>query len=180
LKINPFNLANPKPEKLTNSVLNLSPVNFNSVRIATIDPLSSQHAHVAQVLNNRYIRELRKETKRIVMGRKLKEFLEAEYTQEEIFKMPPSLRNLLRFSREITTSEIIKFLEYIDASHEITFRDFAFEGMKFRVLFEALGELKDVEMQAGENSYVSLSESFDLKKKIKKVFDSLRKKLSVN
>lgn len=179
MQVNPLRPINSSSFKLTTLIPNISPTDFNTTRINTIDPTVSVHGHVAQLINNKFIRETKKNTKRVVMGRKLKEFLEGDYSPEEILKMPISLRNLLRFSHEFSTAEIIKFLEYVDSSHEITFKDFSFDRMKFKVLFEALGELRDVEMQAGENSFVSLSNNFELKEKIFSVFEKIKSNFSI-
>ncbi len=71
-------------------------------------------------------------------------------------------------------TEILQFMEALDDSHEITFRDYSFDRIKFRALFEALGTLIDVEMQAGPSTFVSLSDSFEIKKKIKEFFSHER------
>jgi hypothetical protein len=149
----------------------------------TITPQSHYHGPVAQLINSRYLFELQKQVKRILKGRKLKEFLNYDYSDEEFESLPPSLKTLLNFDRNITTAEILQFMEALDDSHEITFRDYSFDRIKFRALFEALGTLIDVEMQAGPSTFVSLSDSFEIKKKIKEFFNHERdrkKNISLN
>jgi hypothetical protein len=140
----------------------------------TITPQSHYHGPVAQLINSRYLFELQKQVKKILKGRKLKEFLNYDYSEEEFESLPPSLKTLLNFDRNITTAEILQFMEALDDSHEITFRDYSFDRIKFRALFEALGTLIDVEMQAGPSTFVSLSDSFEIKKKIKEFFSHER------
>lgn len=142
--------------------------------VEAITPQSHYHAPVAQLINSRYLFELQRKVKRILKGRKLKEFLNYDYSEEELDSLPISLKNLISFDRTITTAEILQFMEALDDSHEITFRDYSFDRIKFRALFEALGKLIDVEMQAGPSTFVSLSDSFEIKRKIKEFFSNER------
>lgn len=150
----------------------------NQSRIDTITPQSYQHGNVAQLINSRYLYELRKDIRRVLRGRKLKEMLDYDYTLEEFENLPTSLKNLIVFDKSISTAEVLQFMEAFDKSHEITFKDYSFDRIKFRALFEALGDLIDVEMQAGPSSYIPLSDGFEIKKKITEVFGDLKDKIT--
>lgn len=139
-----------------------------------VTPQSHCHGPVSQVINSKYLFELRKDTRKVIRGRKLKGILNHDYSLEEFDELPASLRNLIAFDRTITTAEILQFMEAFDKSHEITFRDYNFDRIKFRALFEALGDLVDVEMQAGPSTFISLDENFEIKKKIKEIFVDLK------
>jgi len=176
------------PERIINSQLfvrsNLpvNPVsavanNYRGTSFDAITPQSYNYGPVAQLINSRYLFELRKDIRRILKGRKLKEFLDYDYSEAEFDELPVSLRNLIAFDRSISSAEILQFIEEIDHNHEITFRDYNFDRIKFRALFQAIGELVDVEMQAGASTFVSLAESFEIKKKIKEVFVDLKDKI---
>lgn len=149
----------------------------NAQAIQTVTPQSYHYGAVSQLINSKYLYELKKDVKKVMRGRKLKEVLDYDYSEEEFDNLPHSLKNLITFDRSISTAEVLQFMEAFDKSHEITFRDYAFDRIKFRALFEALGELLDVEMQAGPSTYVSLSESFEIKKKIKEIFVDFKDKV---
>jgi hypothetical protein len=158
-------------------VSNTNPVNLNSSSINTIDPTKHNHGAISQLINYRYQHELRKDTKLILLGRRLREILNYEYSDRELESLPTPVQNLIRFHKSISGTEIIKFLQFIDDSHEIDFRDFSFDTIKFKAIFEALGDLREVEMQAGTGNYVALSDHFEIKEKVKKVFSKLKDKL---
>lgn len=142
--------------------------------VESVTPQSHYYGPVSQLINSRYLYELRKDIRRIIKGRRLKEILAYDYSLEEFENLPISLRNLIKFDRTISTAEILQFMEAFDLSHEITFRDYSFDRIKFRALFQALGDLLDVEMQAGPSTFVSLSEDFEVKRKIKEIFVNLK------
>ncbi len=146
----------------------------NTRNLAT--PQSAYYGPVSQIINNRYLLEIKKDVKQIIKGRRLKEILAYDYSLEEFENLPVSLRNLIKFDRTISSAEILQFMEALDSSHEINFRDYSFDRIKFRALFEALGGLLDVEMQAGPSTFVSLSEDFEVKRKIKEIFVDLKNK----
>lgn len=164
--------SNPSPRSpFLRSVEKIGVVQASNIRTnETLTPQTQNHAPVAQLINSRYLFELQRKVKRILKGRKLKEFLNYDYSSEELESLPISLKNLISFDRTITTAEVLQFIEALDDSHEITFRDYSFDRIKFRALFEALGKLIDVEMQAGPSTFVSLSDSFEIKRKIKDFF----------
>ena len=138
-----------------------------------ITPQNYNLGAVSQLINSRYLYELKKDIKRVLKGRKLSEFLEHDFSEEEFEELPKSLQNLLIFSRKVKTTEIVEFMESIDKSHEITFRDYAFNRIKFKALFAAIGELMDVEMLAGNNTSVPLNEDFKVKRKVSDIFNTL-------
>ena len=144
--------------------------------IESVTPQSHYYGPVSQLINSRYLHELRKDIRRIIKGRRLKEVLAYDYSLEEFENLPISLRNLIKFDRTISSAEILQFMEAFDLSHEITFRDYSFDRIKFRALFQAFGDLLDVEMQAGPSTFVSLSEDFEVKRKIKEIFVDLKNK----
>ncbi len=152
-------------------------------RIETITPQSHHFGNVAQVVSSQYLYELRKDIRKVLRGKKLKEILEYDYSEEEFEELPVSLQNLITFDRTISSAEILQFMEAFDKSHEITFRDYAFDKMRFLALFEALGTFIDVEMQAGPSSYIALSDNFEIKKKIQEIFidlkDTIKDKLAL-
>lgn len=152
-------------------------IKVNQSRIETITPQSHHFGNVAQVVSSQYLYELRKDVRKVLRGRKLKEILEYDYSLEEFEELPQSLQNLIAFDRSISSAEILQFMEAFDKSHEITFRDYAFDRIKFRALFEAIGSFVDVEMQAGPNSYIALSDNFEIKRKIKETFIDLKDKI---
>lgn len=163
----------------------IAPIQANPTQ--TFRPITPQAHHygaVSQLINSKYLFELKKDIKKVIRGRKLKEILDYDYSEEEFDNLPVSLKNLISFDRTITTAEILQFIESFDKSHEITFRDYAFDRIKFRALYEALGELLDVEMQAGPSTFVSLNDNFEIKKKIKEIFidfkDRIKDKLKFN
>lgn len=164
-----------RPLRPTNRPEIVSPTKQQNSQAIT--PQSHYYGAVSQLINSKYLYELKKDVKKVIRGRKLKEILDYNYSLEEFEELPISLRNLVTFDRSISTAEVLQFMEAFDKSHEITFRDYAFDRIKFRALFEALGELLDVEMQAGPSTYVSLSESFEIKKKIKEIFVDLKDKI---
>ncbi len=157
------------------------PVSFipaiNQSQNPLMTPQSHYHGPVSQLINSKYLFELRKDTRKVIRGRKLKEILARDYSLEEFDELPASLKNLIAFDRNITSSEILQFMEAFDKSHEITFRDYNFDRIKFRALFEALGELLDVEMQAGPSTFISLDDNFEVKKKVKEIFVDLKNKI---
>lgn len=146
--------------------------------INSMTPQSHHYGAVSQLINSKYLFELRKEVKKVLRGKKLQEVLTQEYTEEEFDNLPQPLKTLITFDRSISTAEVLQFMEAMDQNHEITFRDYNFDRIKFRALFEALGQLVDVEMQAGPSTFVPLSENFEIKKKIKEVFSNLRDNIS--
>jgi hypothetical protein len=162
----------------------VAPIQTNQTQnFRPITPQAHHYGAVSQLINSKYLFELKKDIKKVIRGRKLKEILDYDYSEEEFDNLPISLRNLISFDRTITTAEILQFMESFDKSHEITFRDYAFDRIKFRALYEALGELLDVEMQAGPSTFVSLNENFEIKKKIKEIFvdfkDRIKDKLKL-
>ena len=142
-----------------------------------ITPQNYNLRTVSQLVNSKYLFELRKDIKRVLKGRKLTEFLDHEFTEEEFDKLPVSLQNLLVFNRKMSSAEILQFMENIDDNHEITFRDYAFNRIKFRAIFEALGNLIDVEMLAGNSTYVGLSNDFKVKRKVTDIFNTIGDKI---
>lgn len=177
MQINP-NSINNKPLFVTKSadqVFSLEQV--AQVEINKITPQGHHYGPVSQLINSRYLYQLRRDIKKVLKGRNLQEFLEHDFSLEEFEELPESLKNLLIFDKKITNSEILQFIENFDNSHEISFKDYNFNRIKFRAIFAALGELLDVEMQAGANTYVPLAEDFVIKKKIKEVFVTLKDKI---
>ncbi len=167
-----------KPSE-TNIAINDRPIaSFDINNARTLTPNSANYGLVAQIANSKNLFEAnrQKDIKRILKGRKLKELLSHDYSLEEFDELPVSFKNLIKFDRSITSAEILQFIEALDESHEITFRDYAFDRVKFRALFEALGDLLDIEMQAGPTTFVPLSEDFELKRKIKEIFIELKTK----
>jgi hypothetical protein len=142
-----------------------------------ITPQNYNLGAVSQLVNSKYLFELRKDIKRVLKGRKLAEFFDHEFTEEEFDELPKSLQNLLVFNRKISSAEVLEFIENIDDNHQITFRDYAFNRIKFRALFEALGNLIDVEMLAGNSTYVPLSTDFKVKRKVTDIFNTLGDKI---
>lgn len=140
---------------------------------SAITPQNYNLGAVSQVVNSKYLFELRKDIKRVLKGRKLTEFLDHEFSEEEFDELPKSLQNLLTFNKKVSSAEVIEFMENMDDNHQITFRDYAFNRIKFRALFEALGELIDVEMLAGNSTYVPLSPDFKVKRKVSGIFNNL-------
>lgn len=145
----------------------------NNRNSEAITPQNQNLGAISQLVNSQYLFELKKDIKRVLKGRKLSEFLEHEFTEEEFDALPISLKNLLVFKKNSKSSEVIEFVESLDDRHEITFRDYAFNRIKFRALFEALGSLIDVEMLAGNSTYVPLSEDFKVKRKVSDIFNAL-------
>ncbi len=141
-------------------------------------PQSHYYGPVSQLINSRYLYELRKDARKVIRGRKLKEILKYDYSLEEFENLPIALRNLVKFDRTITSAEVLQFMEAFDQSHEINFRDYSFDRIKFRALFAALGEFLDVEMQVGPSTFMPLSEEFEIKRKIKEVFVDLKNKFT--
>lgn len=172
---NTHNSALAKLDK-AQKVNNINPVNFNNTNLQTVD--LSKHGPIAQLINNQYQDRRSTGIKRLWLGRKLKIVLERDYSDDEFSRLPESIKNLLRFHKSISTAEIIKFIEFFDKSHEITFKDYNFDHVKFRALFEALGDLESVDMQVGPNNFVALSDSFDLKQKIWSIFSKFKNKVS--
>lgn len=146
-------------------------------KIDTVTPQSHYYGPVSQLINSKYLHELRQDIRKVIKGRRLKEILAHDYSLDEYENLPTSLKNLIKFDRTISSAEILQFIESFDLSHEITFRDYAFDRIKFRALFEALGDLLDVEMQAGPSTFVSLSDDFEVKRKIKEIFVDLKNKV---
>jgi hypothetical protein len=146
-------------------------------KIDTVTPQSHYYGPVSQLINSKYLHELRKDIRKVIKGRRLKEILAYDYSLDEYENLPTSLKNLIKFDRTISSAEILQFIESFDLSHEITFRDYAFDRIKFRALFQALGDLLDVEMQAGPSTFVSLGEDFEVKRKIKEIFVDLKNKV---
>lgn len=142
-----------------------------------ITPQNYNLGTVSQLVNSKYLFELRKDIKRVLKGRKLTEFLDHEFSEEEFDKLPVSLQNLLVFNRKMSSAEILQFMENMDDNHEITFRDYAFNRIKFRAIFEALGNLIDVEMLAGNSTYVGLSNDFKVKRKVTDIFNTISDKI---
>lgn len=142
-----------------------------------ITPQNYNLGTVSQLVNNKYLFELRKDIRKVLKGRKLAEFLNYEFTEEEFDKLPVSLKNLFIFNEKVSSAEVLQFIENMDHDHEITFRDYAFNRIKFRALFEAMGDLADVEMLAGNSTYVPLSEDFKVKRKVSDIFNSLSDKI---
>lgn len=142
-----------------------------------ITPQNYNLGAVSQLVNSKYLFELRKDIKRVLKGRKLAEFLDHEFSEEEFDELPRSLQNLLVFNRKVSSAEVLEFIESIDDNHQITFRDYAFNRIKFRALFEAIGELIDVEMLAGNSTYVPLSPDFKVKRKVSDIFNTLGDKI---
>ncbi|MDD9898447.1 MAG: hypothetical protein OXU45_05525 [Candidatus Melainabacteria bacterium] len=145
--------------------------------IESMTPQSHHYGPVSQLINSKYLHELRKDIRKVIKGRRLKQILAYDYDEDEFDNLPPSLQNLIKFDRTISSAEILQFIESFDLSHEITFRDYAFDRIKFRALFEALGDLLDVEMQAGPTTFVSLSDDFEVKRKVKEIFTNLKNKI---
>lgn len=152
-------------------------VNFNSASLNTTTPAQGYHGAISQMVNNKYLLELRKKTKRTYFGKKLKAILQREYSFDEFRALPESIQNLLIFNKNISSAEITKFMEFVDNSHEITFKEYSFENVKFKAIFAALGDLMEIEMQAGTNTFVPLSENFDLRTKIFDIFNKVKAKL---
>lgn len=149
--------------------------NFNSSTVEYIDP--SKHGAISQLINNHYLNEVRKDTKKVLMGRKLEAFLKKTFSVNEFKQLPVAAQNLIRLNRGLSAAEIIRFAEYWDNSHEIIFKEYSCENSKFRAMFEEFGKLYDVQMQAGVNNYVSVSKDFDVRKKIEQVFSKAVEKL---
>lgn len=168
------------PDATNHYIRSIEPITsirpINQASIQSVTPQTHYYGPVSQLINSRYLYELRKDIRRIIKGRRLKEVLAYDYSLEEFENLPVSLRNLIKFDRTITTAEILQFIEAFDLSHEITFRDYSFDRIKFRALFQALGDLLDVEMQAGPSTFVSLAEDFEVKRKIKEIFVDLKNK----
>lgn len=147
--------------------------------VAPITPQNHYYGPVSQLINSQYLFQLRNQNvRRLIKGRKLKEILSHDYSLEEYENLPIPLQTLVKFDRTINTAEILQFMETLDSNHEISFRDYAFDRIKFRALFEALGALVDVEMQAGPTTFVSLNDDFEVKRKIKEIFVELKNKIT--
>lgn len=148
--------------------------NYNSPTLEFIDP--STHGAIAQLINNHYLDQIKKDTKKVLMGRKLEAFLKRTFSVKEFEELPKPAQNLIRLHRGLSAAEIIRFAEFWDSSHEIIFKEYS-HNSKFKALFEKLGQLHDVQMQAGTNNYVSLSGNFELRKKIESIFTKAIEKL---
>lgn len=149
--------------------------NFSSPTMEVTDP--SKHGAIAQLINNHYFKQVKKETKRVLIGRKLEGFLKRTFNVRAYKSLPKAAQNLLKFDRLLRSYEIVKFTEYEDKSHDIVFKDYSMDQARFKVLFEALGELYDVQMKVGQNSYVSLSKDFETRKKVEHIFTKISEKL---
>ena len=149
--------------------------NFSSPKIQTVDP--SKHGSIAQLINDHYWRELKKDTKKVLYGRKLEEFLKKTFSVSEFAQLPKSAQNLIKLNKGLSAADIIRLVEYWDESHEIVFKEYTMEKAKFKAIFNSPGELDDVQMEIGTNNYVSLSEEFDIRKKIEDVFSKAFEKL---
>lgn len=169
------NFNNPVFLRAARPVVGVQPIIQSAIE--TITPQSHYYGPVSQLINSKYLHELRKDIRKVIKGRRLKEILTYDYSLDEYENLPTSLKNLIKFDRTISSAEILQFIEAFDLSHEITFRDYAFDRIKFRALFEALGDLLDVEMQAGPSTFVSLSDDFEVKRKIKEIFVDLKNKI---
>lgn len=186
-----INISNSIKSKLFSGQLNNKAQIAEAQRINTIaqktqaiTPQNLNLGAVSQVISSQYLFELRKDIKRILKGRKLSSFLEHEFSEEEFDALPKSLQNLLLFNKKINSAEILEFIEDIDENHEINFRDYALNRTKFRAIFESLGKLLDVEMLAGNSTYVPLSDDFKVKRNVINIFaefgDKIKETLGFN
>jgi|GEM_PF-2088946 len=159
-----------KPERI-------SPIaaDFSSTKLEYIDP--SKHGPIAQLINDNYRAQLGKTTRRLLSGKLLREALEREYSYREFQRLPRSVKNLIRFDRNMSSAEVTKFIEFISAEHQINFKDYKYDSGKFRAVFDSKGELVDVEMQAGLNHFVSLSSGFELKAAVINLFKKLKQRM---
>ena len=148
---------------------------FSSSKLEYIDP--SKHGPIAQLINDNYRAQLGKTTRRLLSGKLLKQTLERDYSYAEFQRLPRSVKNLIRFDRNMSSSEVTKFIEFITAEHQINFKDYKYDSSKFRAVFDASGDLVDVEMQAGLNNYVSLSAGFEIKSAIIGLFKKLKQRM---
>lgn len=181
MQIPPHNPIDPSQYiRSTQAIPSTRPVDVNQAPLVVpFTPQSHYYGPVSQLINSQYLFQLRNQNvRKLIKGRKLKEILSHDYSLEEYENLPIPLQNLIKFDRTISTAEILQFMEAFDSSHEISFRDYAFDRIKFRALFEALGCLIDVEMQAGPTTFVSLSEDFAVKRKIKEIFIELKNKIT--
>ncbi len=164
-----------KPE--INATERLTPISadFSSTKLEYVDP--SKHGPIAQLINDTYRAQLGKTTRRLLSGKLLKETLERDYSYAEFQRLPRSVKNLIRFDRNMSSSEVTKFIEFISTEHQINFKDYKYDSGKFRAVFDAKGELVDVEMQAGLNNYISLSAGFELKAAVINLFKKLKQRM---
>jgi hypothetical protein len=162
--------------KETRRTESIAPVSdFSSSKLEYIDP--SKHGPIAQLINDNYRAQLGKTTRRLLSGKLLKQTLERDYNYAEFQRLPRSVKNLIRFDRNMSSSEVTKFIEFITAEHQINFKDYKYDANKFRAVFDGDGELVDVEMQAGLNNYISLSSGFELKDAVVKLFKKLKQRM---
>ncbi len=77
----------------------------------------------------------------------------------------------------MSSAEVTKFIEFLSAEHQINFKDYKYDASKFRAVFDAKGELVDVEMQAGLNHFTPLSPAFELKKSIVSIFNKIKQRM---
>ncbi len=162
--------------KKARQVKTIQPVqNFNSTQLEHLDP--AKHGAISQLINNRYLNEIKKDTKKVLMGRKLEEFLKRTFSVREFNELPKSAQNLIKFHRGMTAAEVLRFAEYWDNSHEIVFREYTSDNAKFKAMFEDFGKLYDVQMQAGLNNYVTVSKEFDIRKKVEMIFAKAAEKI---
>lgn len=147
--------------------------NFSSAKLEYTD--LSKHGEISQLVNNQYLFELKKGIKKVLIGRRLENFLNRKYKVSDLEGMPTPRQNLIVFAKEMKNSKVTQFIEFWDESHEIRFKDlnYFFDLVRFRALFGVLGKLFDVQMKTGTNDYVSLSKDFDIRKKIEELFEKL-------
>lgn len=175
LRINKAKSQATSPHQATETAAVRPISSFNSGKLEYIDP--GQHGAIAQLINNKYQLQKQKQSKRLFIGKQLQAILQKSYKFTEFQRLPRSIKNLIRFDRNIKSAEITQFTEFDSEEHEIHFKDFEFDGGKFRAVFESWGELKDVQMKAGLNNFVSLSEGFEIREKIFDLFHKFRQRL---
>ncbi len=162
--------------KETRRAESVAPIaDFSSSKLEYVDP--SKHGPIAQLINDNYRAQLGKTTRRLLSGKLLKQTLERDYNYAEFQRLPRSVKNLIRFDRNMSSSEVTKFIEFITAEHQINFKDYKYDASKFRAVFDGEGDLVDVEMQAGLNNYISLSSGFELKTAIINLFKRLKQRM---
>ncbi len=181
---------NPSPIRRSSPAIRTSPAriepsrkpetintDFSSSKLEYIDP--TKHGPIAQLINDNYRAQLGKTTRRLLSGKLLKQALERQYSYKEFQRLPRSVKNLIRFDRNMGSSEVTKFIEFITAEHQINFKDYKYDSGKFRAVFDNKGELVDVEMQAGLNNFISLSSGFELKQAIVGLFTKLKQRMAL-
>ena len=165
-----------KTETFQKNLENLSPSEQAS---RAVRAQINYNPYASKVYQSKGLFESRKKnTKVMLLGRRLKEVLNKVMeidSQEDYDELPDGHKLLWKFKKKFSEADILEFLEYLE-SQEITFRHKNYPN-KFKALFKDFSELTDLDMQVGLNSYINLSDSFELKQKLKKIFYKVKGEL---